>query len=140
MVLNNNKIKYVLAAIAAIDAKAGEGALQTAVGVKVDANGRGVGKVGGPVFRHLGSGEAKSLEEAAAKAKKNLELAEAAKRLATSDYLLTVKSLDVFEAFLADTEGSKEQKEANEAYTRTYNAWVLADKEVGAAKEALAEF
>ena len=52
MVLSNKKqFAYVLAV--AIGAKAEEGALQTTVGVKVNANGDGVEKVGGPVYRRL---------------------------------------------------------------------------------------
>ena len=52
MVSSKQQLKYVLAAIAAIGAKAEEGALQPAA--NVDANGNGVGKFGGPVFRRLG--------------------------------------------------------------------------------------
>ena len=52
MVLNNKKLGHVLAAIAAIGAKAEEVALQPVVGVKVDANGNGVEEVGGH-FRRL---------------------------------------------------------------------------------------
>ena len=61
MVSNNKKITYVRAAIAAIGAKAGEA---TAVGVKVDANGNGVGKVGAPGCRRLGEDEAERLKAA----------------------------------------------------------------------------
>ena len=49
MVSNKKQLKYVLTAIAAINAKAKEGALQPAV--NANTNGNGVGKVGG--FRRL---------------------------------------------------------------------------------------
>ena len=52
MVSSEQQITYVLIAIAAISTNAEEGALQPAV--NVDANGNGVGKVGGLVFRRLG--------------------------------------------------------------------------------------
>ena len=68
MVTNKNKkqLRYALAAIAAIGATAEEGVLQTAVDVKVNANGNGVREVGGPVFRRLGKKEDKEADLKAA--------------------------------------------------------------------------
>ena len=51
MVSNKQQLKYVLAAIATISAKAEKGALQTAA--NGNANWNGVEEVEGPVFRRL---------------------------------------------------------------------------------------
>ena len=52
MVSSKQQLKYVLAAIAAIEAKA-KGVLQTAVDVHVNTNGNTVGEVEGPGYRCL---------------------------------------------------------------------------------------
>ena len=61
MVSNKKRIKYVLATIAATSAKTKEGALQPAVGVKVDSIGNGVEEFEGPGARRLMDEEQKGL-------------------------------------------------------------------------------
>ena len=47
MVSNKQQLAYVLAAIAVLEAKSEDRALQPAMGVKVDTNGNGVAELGG---------------------------------------------------------------------------------------------
>ena len=61
MVSNKKRIKYVLATIAATSAKTKEGALQPAVGVKVDSIGNGVEEFEGLGARRLMDEEQKGL-------------------------------------------------------------------------------
>ena len=153
MVLSNKKqFAYVLAV--AISAKAEEGALQTTVGVKVIANGNGVGKVGGPVFRHL-SGRAassyeeavalaeqfsgpdpalKSLEEAVTTAEEQMNLAEEEKLAAYYAFVLSIEHLNL------NARETIKAFDANEYHGGLYDKCEWAHDALYEAGQALAEY